>query len=300
MAGETPRANDRDKKKKEKRKLNWQNDRSTDKYYGSGEPSAVQRSRADTVGRPGSRPKPIPVNTSRADERNADKKYYANPAVPGNAPAPLRVSTNPRASKAASPASSRVTIHAAADVNVTLTSLIASLQNDTPVVVEVVGSDILRRARAKLDLMVTGETITEDQARNVSFVKIEAGPVLDLSKPPVPAATVSIDAEPEINLDDVLNGKTDVSDNFMDVSADVNAKEAEVTEEEADDGDFLSPPAAAELTTVEEPSLTETLSDADETPIEDASPEPSSLDESEAEETARPKKSGRRSGRGTK
>lgn len=325
MAGETPRAHNLGKKKK---KLNWQDDRSTDKYYGSGNPSAIQHTHGDTVGRPGDPPKPVPVNPARVDERNADKKYYANPPaaptvqqraksgqlpMPGGAPLPVNV---PRQRLPSPSPINKIVIGSVDEVNAKMEQLCDILSGDNQVVVEVPNSDLLRRVRAKLDTMVTRELLTEDLARDVRFSKVEAAaatPAIDLSKPPEPAASVSVDERDGDFLDPaaVLSGAVSVDEPVVDTTP-TDVTEAEVTDEAEtsadDDGDdFLAPQAAAtqETTPVEDSSSAETPDDStdeESSPaVATASPETSSSDdEAETDEPTRPKKPGRRSGRGTK
>ena len=97
MAGETPGA----RRARRAQKMSWQDNRSTDKYYRSGQESVIAPEGSyppeeELVGNP--------TNKCGPDERNADKKYYAS-AKRGKTPeqVALEKARNQRAVKKGAP-----------------------------------------------------------------------------------------------------------------------------------------------------------------------------------------------------
>jgi hypothetical protein len=321
MAGETPRAN---KAQQQRRKLSYNDDRSTGKYYASGNPSVVNNTPADTNGRPGEQPQAHANNTAKQDERSADKKYYANPVppaptaqqaararqTPGKAPLPANRQQQPRQKQQPQYAGvpGVYTIREVAHIAPVM-RLLPSALTGSAIVIEVPDDkpEVLRRARAALDMLVTREEITEDQARDVRFSKrsfvvkeAAAAPAIDFSKPPEPRGDAVQEDDSLLDPLAVLNGTQSVEENFLDVSADVNAVEAVVTEEPAteevptpaaedddddDDGDGFAPP-----TTQEEPAPAVEEAPQEEAPqLESTSPTfDDAVPANEAEATAQP------------
>lgn len=196
MAGETPGANAARRKK-----LPWQDDKSTNKIYASGDISALgTQTAADTVKKPeGQAGVPTPV--VRADDKSADK-YYANggssrvrgpqaalgqkklgppPKLGVTAPKPM-VNHNP---------SSKLFVGDQTQINGVLQQLVEQLKaGSTAVVLSVKKGDsnLLRRTRASLEMLVTREVITEDMYHEVRL-SYEQDAVLPL---PEPKATVQV------------------------------------------------------------------------------------------------------------
>lgn len=343
MAGELPGAGDARRKKQtqaSKRPLRWQDDKSTDKIYKSVNISALDQSRtvADSTLKPGEEPVATPTPRQKADDKSADK-YYANGGsdrVRGTAQAKKeRAGMKPPAATpqlgvkkapAAEPKKSLKSalglhVHTKDDVQGVLNNVVDQLQGgNTQVVVYVKQGDssLLRRVRAGLDLLVTRETITEDQYRDVRLsYELAAGEQAGVAeKLGVPEAkgteAVSTDAKAaDVDPLAFLNGEGDDPDDPVVDTSPIRPEEAvtvdttndpaeskAVEDDDDDDNDFLKPKA--------EPPATDTILTT--VPVQDAvftpdaaevSPEgfpPTQEETAKAEEL--PRRRGKRSGRG--
>jgi hypothetical protein len=167
MASETPGGARR-------RPLAWKDDRSTNKYYGSGQKSAVGGQPAGETGN--AEPAPPAKRPPWRDDRSTDK-YYASPKQAPTAqqaarklgPA-ARLAPGPR--RAPADPNAAMTVAAPGDINGVLAEVVARLNaGESPVVVYVAAGEtaLLRRARAALDLLVAREVVTEEQGRDVRF-----------------------------------------------------------------------------------------------------------------------------------
>ncbi len=176
MAGETPGASNA---RNNKRKMRWEDDKSTNKIYASGNVSAIgNQTAADSVLKPGQKPKPIATPTQRTDDKSADK-YYAEggSARPrSSAQAGVKKVLGPPPKLAAAPKNARqrgnigMTITTKEQVVEVIDEVVSLLQDGgTNIVVTIKAgeSDLLKRARAALDMAVTREKITEDEYREV-------------------------------------------------------------------------------------------------------------------------------------
>lgn len=171
MASELPKA---PKAKSKRRPLRWQDDHSTDKIYASGTASVIgTQTASDSIARPGNAPAPIPTPVQRADDRSADKYYAqggsgrtrvagqkkaANPLLPQSRTVPVRVTAT------------ELSVQKPEDVFLVLEDATDRLNGGaTGLVIAIPAgrSDLLKRLRAGLDLLVTRQRITEDQSREV-------------------------------------------------------------------------------------------------------------------------------------
>lgn len=227
MAGESPGARRHQQKRNGRRELPFNEQRSSNKYYKSKQISAITPARSDKKGRPGTPPKPNPTpKLGRHSDipQTADKKYYSGlPQAPtlqqiqaAERKKGKKVSALPSRKRAAATQRTDgvLCILEKEDVREVMSQLPNQLDGTT-LVIEVGSKELLRRARTALDLMVTREEISEDEARDVQFSLVQSeAPAIDLSKPPEPTSTVSADAddEPITNIDDVLSGKVDLGD----------------------------------------------------------------------------------------
>lgn len=275
MAGELPGAGDARKKKQNNRKpLRWQDDKSTDKIYKSKDISALDSSRtvADSTLKPGQEPKGIPTPTMRHDDKSSDK-YYAEggsqrPRAGAQAgkklgPAPvLGVKSAKQLPAKKGPPRTRTLnkVNEKDDIPVVLDSVVSRLAGgETGLVVYVKTGDsaLLRRTRAALDLLVTRETITEDQYREVrlSYDLAPGEQAAVAAKLSVPTAkeTVRTEENESTGVDPLafLSGEAgaDPEDPVVDTSPIKTVQEidttgdttTEVNDADDDDGDFLAP-----------------------------------------------------------
>ncbi len=155
MAGETPGAN-----RASRRRLPWNEDKSTDKIYRSGNVSAINKKViADSVLKAGQKPKPIVTPKQSVDDKNADK-YYANGGSD-------RVRFNKKAAKRNTAAKAKPLVDLFIDspdgVIPVLEAAAEKASAGAQVVVTVKQGDsaLLRRTRTALELMVTREALTE-------------------------------------------------------------------------------------------------------------------------------------------
>lgn len=321
MAGETPGAN---KHHQKRRKLPWNDDRSTDKIYASGNPSALgdYRSTSDAQANGVTNP------TQRADDRSADKYYAvggsnrrkesakAGTPRPKLGPPPPRTAPALKAAKA--PKAPQLTnggliVNDASEVNGVLQDVIAKLQSgQSPLVLYVKAGDnnLLRRTRAALEMLVTREVITEEQYHDVRLSyepgeKAKAEIAAEIGAPaPAPVAPISTDANEEADLDAFLSGES-VDDPVVDTAAEEAPVEVDTTDDPAeakgmefddeDDGDassFLAPAAPAEAETpafdqaVDLPKTAEDIAQIDRENIEAIRESLPAVDEAPVEDEA--------------
>lgn len=271
VAGETPGASNVNRR----RKLNWNDDRSTDKVYKSGDISALgDQSAADTPRRSGELPVAVPTPRLKADDKSADK-YYANGgsdrvrgvqaarAQQKLGPAP-KLGPTPKALPRADVLTSKDQIPTALD------AVVDRLKGgDRPVVVYIQrgNNQVLKRTRAALDMLVTRERITEDEYRDVQLsyepdAREQAGIAEKLGVPQA-ATTVKTEDNESVTVDplDFLNSAAG-DDPVVDVEAAPtvavdttgDVKSFPNDDDEADN-DFLAPkPEPAEEPRVEIPA----------------------------------------------
>lgn len=336
---------------RKKRKVPWNDDRGTNKIYASGEISALGNNRtvSDSTLKPGEEP-PIAGNatpTQKSDDKSADK-YYANggssrkkttqaglkkqkvdnklgkaPTMAGPRNRPVPVDPN-----------APLLIAIKENINGVLGSAIEKVKAGGKVTVFVTKGDsqLLKRTRANLDLLVTREVLTEDEYREIRIAYTTDG-TEEVAPPPVPTVLKQVDDRVTEDPLAFLNAGDEVDEVFdtsplpqtveVDTTADVKDAETAAIEEEVkaadtvlttvpttddDEGDeFLAP---TKDTKVETPALTE---DTAEKPVltEEAvaAVEPPKADD---EDTLRPeydlktltpvpeeKKRGKRHGRGS-
>lgn len=261
-------------------------------YRMKGVTNVIQNmSRADTAS--GAPAPAIPRRNPSHTEliQSADDKYYRdrNPVVvptasPTRAARPLvqrrpGALPGPHKPMASQPAGTpggletegnRVRITSIDAVRPGIDAVVQMLQSGLPlVIVEVADEpkDLLRRTRAQFESMVTRESITEDQSRDVRFARI---PVSSTALPPVQALIDQIAAGPpepagEVKVDDgtftgdiagFINGDGESADeNFLDpaVTEPFEVKEVpEITDDE--NFDFLAGAAPTQT----DPPVTET------------------------------------------
>lgn len=272
MAGETPNAS-RVGKQQQRKRLQFGDDKSTGKYYASKTPSVINNTPADSRGNINAVPQPIPTPNPKFDERSADKKYYAAaqpPKVPklrtlGEQATPAETRRAAREAVKVAPAGvskealAALTIRRDSEVNAVIEEAARRIQTnpDQILIVTVASGSPLRRARAKLDSLVTRELLTEDLARDIRFsaLKEEApkSAIAELlSSPPMPAATVVL-APNAVDNDDcdiagIMSGAV-ADDEVIDTSP-LTPVEAIVPDEDDDTDEYVAPgtepePAAA-------------------------------------------------------
>ncbi len=208
MAGETPDASrvGKQRAKKTGKRLTHLDEKKTDKYYASGNPSVINNSPADTRGNAAAKPQANNVGFGALDERSADKKYYKERTLSGPKPVARHLAKALQAQPSArtTQAVSELTVRSGVDVNPVMDEVVRRLQNGDTNIIVTVSAASMRRARAKLDTLVTRELITEEQSRDVRFSRladVEAPP------PPVPTETVDADkADADLAIDDILSG----------------------------------------------------------------------------------------------
>ena len=271
-----------------KRRPNRQDDRSTDKYYESGDVSAVQgwHTAADSTLKPGRTPTGIPTKLPKQDDRRADK-YYANQIPPAPTLQQLQKGLKgdvPRLgerrqfsfrqqkeiARRQTDLNADMTINEPHEINGVMQEVASRLQEgQTGVVVYVQkgNSNLLRRARAALEMLVTREVITEEQYHDVklSYTLGESEQkALDakLGAPPAPKGEKVLSPtnadDSELDPEAFLSGQANFDDEDkipddglpvveVDTSNDVpdspapEYPSAPVQEEEDEDNDFVVP-----------------------------------------------------------
>jgi len=267
--------------------------RTADEYYKSGDVSAVQggNTAADSTLKPGQAPVPAAARRKPASDRSrvrsADEYYKAQDQAPtaeqiraGQVRDPRRLGPPPQlGAPQALPAKQprlpkpgrqrpELLITQADEINGVMQEVVSRLSmGEQRVIVYVAKGQVplLRRARTNLELLVTREVITEDQARDVTFsyeqgeeakkaidAKLGAAPTFE-SQP-----TVSVDAkkaaDTEIDPLAFLNGEGDDPDDpkidvspvaeqdqvEVDTSNDPDAK-PDVDDDDGADNTFLNP-----------------------------------------------------------
>lgn len=247
-------------------------DRSTDKTYRSADVSTVKPTMSD--GRAaGAVPTPRKV-----DDRSTDK-YYADLTQPKPAVAskPVRggrtmadLTRQTRRAPAAPPAIAGHYIGSRADVS-RIVEGAAVAAADQPVTVMIKGgdSDLLRRARTHLDLLVTRDSVTEEVARDIKFAYVG----IDLASPPVVTKTKKAD----VPVDDIdaflLPGNDSGDDDGMVDTTPTEVKEVtldskdDVLAVETEDNDFLNPQSQESVPAFLEP-IPETVPTTEPAPTE--------------------------------
>lgn len=355
MAGESPGAKRHQQQKKTgRREIPFNEQRSSDKYYKSKQKSVIGTTMSDRKGRPGDPVKPIPtpkLGRSSDIPTTADKKYYApQPQAPTvqqiQAEARKRSKLPGKASKLPSKLPRGISAHdelridSREDVQPVMDALLERLDG-TPITVYLSSKKLSMRARTALDLMVTREQISEDQARDVQFTVVESVaaqtvPSFDFSAPPpMPSETVSADADDDegfcVDPLDVLSGKVNLDDEKIDttphdvtvVDDSVDPPEEEAADDDDDDDDddapaeeaatdddvaasILDPEQAVKLDEPPVMPIRETVAETEDAPSETEQGDMESSGainvigtEPEPEETAKPRRRSKRSGRGT-
>ncbi len=257
MAGEIHNFDSNKKRKRPK----WSDDRSSDKYYDSGDKSAVgDQSSADSSVKPGEKPRGVKHVGPKQDDRRADK-YYANPTQPAPTKQQLerglgkpprlvgerRAAEEKRQPRAAKHARGSVTLKDQSEVNGAMQDIAERLNSGEAAIVVYVergNSQLLRRARAALEMLVTREVITEDQYRDVRLsYTLGEGETAALNEklgPPVPRETVSVDDSEDVGDLDFLSGLPRVEEPEIDITP------SEVREVDTSDDEPSQPPTEAD------------------------------------------------------
>lgn len=241
MAGETPGAANANKR----RKLNWNEDKNTNKVYASGDISALgDQSVADSVRRTaGEQPLGVPTPAFRADDKSADK-YYANGGSgrvrgPQVAAGQKKLGPAPQLGQPARPkqvTSRHIVIADKDQIAAALESVVDRLkggERPVPVYIKKGENQVLKRTRAALDMLVTRETITEDEYRDVRLSY-----ELDEAVAAVAAKLGEVVVEKTVNVDeaDAVDPLAFLNSDADDEKVDVEAV-APVAVDTADDGD---------------------------------------------------------------
>jgi len=241
MAGETPNAaNSR------RRPTNWNDDRNTNKYYASAQTSVMEgRTGGDAV----VNPQTPQMRPQGADIRTTDKYYASMPSAPtaqqiaqaakkpGKAPPVMGTARQVAHAQASHP----LMILSKDEINVVLGNAIDQVRSHGLAVVDV-AEDLVTRARTALDLMITRQSLTEDEGRAIQFSKLVADPM--------PATTVRVPEALNVDPLEFLNrdDSAEVAAQQALVAADPNAHVRQVTEDktaEVDEGDWMDVEAAA-------------------------------------------------------
>lgn len=248
MAGETPNGD----KNSKRRKVRWQDNRSADKYYSSGQNSVISdQSQADTsstkVGTDNGK-----INLS-TDDRSADK-YYAEggskrvrgaikAAQERKARALQNIINLKKLPNLQIPVAQPIKAAGSNPVADTIDGIVKRLlagETGITLLVPHGDKDMLRRMRAALELRVTREDITEDQGREVRIAYASQEPTKTVEDQ---LGEVKPRGETAVPVEEVFSG--DVRD-FL------NAEEPEVTPavlavtEVDTTNDVVSSPVAAE------------------------------------------------------
>lgn len=327
MAGETPGAHNANRR----RKLNWNDDKSTNKIYASGDISALgDQTVADSTMKPGQTPVANPTPTLRADDKSADK-YYANggssrvrgpqvaagqkklgppPALGVAAPKPRSAPYNPNAT---------LVVRSKYEVNGVMAELVNRLNGGATgqvVYVPAGENQLLKRARAALEMLVTREVITEEQYHDVRLsYEPKAGEQAAIAEKlgvPQAATTVKTEDNEAATVDplDFLNGEAG-EDEKVDVEATAPPTEVDTTgdvasspapglspsDDDEADNDFLSPEAPVTTAAVE---TMDGVGDVPAGPIGETGHhgDPGEPGEPAPAEENLPRRRGKRSGRG--
>lgn len=370
MAGETPGATDAQKARAAQRRADnaFANNRNADKSYKSGDKSAIDSTRGgmDAAGRPGTVPTPIPTPRSREGDHSTDR-YYREGGSKGSAPpaarygemgahlvrrAPIRTQgegSGRRLPDGPVPMSgSEVARVSAGSLFIGMPEHIQPVVHNAVEVLERSGSEdsivtieipagmkqLMRRARAMLDLMTTRTEVSEAHTARIklAYSLSASGPstqtkapapaavrpkplsqsTLDeLLGPPVPkeAPPVSVDEQDSFDalLDPaaVLRGETSVEEP-VDTSplAAPNAVETtETAETDEDDGmPNLDPAIAAEPAAPTPEGVINPIEDvlaATAPEVPEAPPAPVAAPEVPQDAGAPKRRAGKRSGRGS-
>lgn len=265
MASETPGGSQRRPRRPD--------DRSTDKYYASGDKRAIQNQPEQPQPQ-----QPAPRRVARPDDRSTDKYYKEQvPQAPtaqqlakglGKVPALQGVAKGERVPmgeprrRAPDPGAS-LTIDDPHEINGVLQEVVSRLrsgQTDIVVYVQQGNQALLRRTRAALEMLVTREVITEEQYHDVrlSYTAGAGERAAIDEKLGAPAPRGEAGAEGEGTDEDFLAGEEDDElamarvggTREVDTSLDPPETETEPADED-DDNDFLAerqpqgdPPAA--------------------------------------------------------
>jgi hypothetical protein len=289
---------------RKKRKVPWNDDRGTNKIYASGEISALGNNKtvSDSTLKPGQEPPigGVTTPTQKADDKSADK-YYANggssrkkptaaglkkqkidnklgkaPTLAGPKNPPHRVDPN-----------APLLITTKEHINGVLGSAIEKAKAGEKVTVFITKGDsqLLKRTRANLDLLVTREVLTEDEYREIRIAYEVDGTEVAAPPPVVETQKVVADfagdplaflnGDDEESADEVIDTSPLTQTTVVDTTADVKDAETAAIEEEVkeesgpavlqtatedDEGDgFLAP---AKDTKVETPVLNDTVETA--------------------------------------
>ncbi len=233
MASETPGG--------QRRRIAWKDDRSTNKIYASNDRSAVQGgiTAADSTLKPGQEPAPGPPNRARAANhglRSTDEYYKAQNVAPTAQQVARKLPTEaPRLGQPRSqaqtqpPGTGQLLVREPAEVNGVLQEVVNRLcAGEATVVLYVKTGDtnLLRRVRAALEILVTREVITEDQYRDIrlSYEPSHAEQQAinaKLGSAPAPRGNETRSADNEAIADPLafLRGEIDDPDNFPPVEA---------------------------------------------------------------------------------
>jgi hypothetical protein len=197
VAGETPGAANAGKR----RKLPWNDDKSTNKIYASGDISALGD---QTVGGPawagpaaareGGPGKRGP--SQNTPNQSTDKYYRAQTTAPAaGVPAKLAAlpPISPRRGRPQPAAFDGLVVRSVADVAPAVQAAINAAADGGfgQVAIAAGRTDFMRRARAALDLAVTREELTEDQARDVKLGYAPPTPGSRSWSPGSPASSAS-------------------------------------------------------------------------------------------------------------
>jgi len=300
VAGETPSAHEASRR----RRLRWQDDKSTDKIYASGNRSAVGN-QSPSEQRSGGTVNP----TQKADDKSADK-YYAEGGSDRRKVTAARKALGPPPKLALKPGPREPAPRARTDgplevtepsqINGVMAAVVSRLQSgEANIVVSVQkgNTPLLNRVRVALDMLVTRETITEDQARDVrlsytapaaSFPPPEPAPgpairVEDNEEVADPLAFLNgeiADPETAVSTEAVTPVEVDTTNDPLPATAETAAK-IETPADDDEDSDFGKPRAVEPVAAVSDVTT--------EVPAEAVTPEP----------VEEPRKRGRRSGRGS-
>lgn len=269
------------KQPQRKKKLPWKDDRSTNKYYGSNQDSAIQGQHtvADSPLKPGQKPVGKKTKLPSKDDRSADKNYRAAALAPTvqqlqqqlrkgqNAPQLLGQPKAKQPARKAANAEASMLVSNRGEINGVVQEAVTRLQNgDKNVVIFIQqgNSQLLRATRAALDILVTRQVITEGQHRDVRLSYALGDQEREdletkLQAPmPMPTAAVRVEDNEAVSdeeLDALLGGKTLTEDGpstaptetvEVDTTNDVQdspapSYPAPAEAEEDEDNDFLSP-----------------------------------------------------------
>lgn len=230
MAGETPGADMANQARADRRKRLTPNDRNTNRYYASGNASALDSTRtvADSTLKHGQTPKPIPTPKYNKDDRNANK-YYADPKhTKLQGPVKPRKGVHaqkpqPRGQKPLGPAPKLGTIKVGKRTGLVIldpkqvVDAVGEVrdrlnQGEAPVTVHIKAGDsrLLRRMRASVEMLVTREEITEEQGRDVvyEYLPADSTPEMTPEGVEIPAETKSADVDvSNLDFEAILSGR---------------------------------------------------------------------------------------------